>query len=52
MKEYEILWRTIWSTVVVVTNVTAYSHGSAVMKLLDASDFKPEQMEIIRVEEA
>lgn len=51
MKEYEVLWRTRLDTLVEVEYVSANSHGSAVMKFLDESCFRPEQIEIIRVEE-
>lgn len=51
MKEYEVLWRTRCGTLVEVEYVNANSHGSAVMILLDKSGFRPEQIEIIRVEE-
>lgn len=51
MKEYEVLWRTRYDTLVEVTHVTANSHASAAMKILDESGFRPEQIEIIRVEE-
>lgn len=52
MKEYEVLWRTRYDTLVEVIHVTASSHAWAVMKVLDESGFRPEQIEIIRVEEA
>lgn len=51
MKEYEVLWRTRYDTHVEVMHVTANSHASAAMKILDESGFRPEQIEIIRVEE-
>lgn len=53
MKEYEVLWRTRYDTLVLVEvrHVTANSHASAAMKILDESGFRPEQIEIIRVEE-
>lgn len=51
MKEYEVLWRTRLDTLVEIERVIANSHASAVMKVLDESGFRPEQIEIIRVEE-
>lgn len=52
MKEYEVLWRLRWESFVEVEYVSANSHGSAVINVLDESGFRPEQIEIIRVEEA
>lgn len=51
MKEYEVLWRTKRDTLVEVEYVHANTHAGAVMKVLDESCFRPEQIEIIRVEE-
>lgn len=51
MKKYEVLWRTKSDTLPEVEYVTASSHAWAVVKVLDESCFRPEQIEIIRVEE-
>lgn len=51
MKEYEVLWRLRWDSFVEVEHVSATNHVRAVMNVLDESGFRPEQIEIIRVEE-
>lgn len=51
MKKYEVLWRTKSDTLPEVEYVSASSHTWVVVKVLDESGFRPEQVEIIRVEE-
>lgn len=51
MKEYVVLWRLRWETFVEVEYVNATNHVRAIMNVLDESGFRPEQIEIIRVEE-